>query len=88
VAIVPSILRPSRRLFHVMRVMHKREPLFISLAVLWDKRRTLPRYAERFSELLTAHMRQTFPDSQPAKTRISRASRGAGKSAATAEKPK
>ena len=88
VAIVPSILRPSRRLFHVMRVMHKREPLFISLAVLWDKRRTLPRYAERFSELLTTHMRQTFPDSQPAKNHMSRASRGAGKSAAPAETPK
>lgn len=83
VAIVPSILRPSRREFHVMRVMHKREPLYISLAVLWDKRRTLPRHAERFSELLTRHMRQTFPDSHPARNGATGARRGAVNSAAS-----
>jgi hypothetical protein len=44
-----------------MRVTHRREPLEIALAVLWDKRRTLPRYAEGFSELLDRHIRRVFP---------------------------
>lgn len=60
VAIVPSIMRPERRPLQVMRVTHKREPLRIQPAILWDKRRTLPRYAEAFSELLTAHIEAEF----------------------------
>jgi DNA-binding transcriptional LysR family regulator len=61
VAIVPSILRTDPRRLRIMRVTHRREPLEIALAVLWDKRRTLPRYAEGFSELLDQHIRRVFP---------------------------
>ena len=43
-----------------MRVTHKREPLRISPAILWDRRRTLPRYAEGFSELLAEHVEEAF----------------------------
>ena len=39
-----------------MRATHKREPLRIAPAILRDKRRTLPRYAEGFSELLVEHI--------------------------------
>jgi DNA-binding transcriptional LysR family regulator len=70
VAIVPSILRTDRRALHVMRVTHMRTPLQIALAVLWDKRRTLPRYAEGFADLLAADIRKVFPDSQPAPRKI------------------
>jgi DNA-binding transcriptional LysR family regulator len=62
VAIVPSILRPDRQALSVMSVTHLGRPLRISLAVLWDRRRTLPRYAKGFAELLAAHLRDTFAD--------------------------
>lgn len=63
IAIVPSIMRPECRPLKVLRVTHRREPLRIAPAVLWDKRRTLPRYAEGFSDLLTAHVLEAFPRS-------------------------
>lgn len=61
VAIIPSILRPDESRLRVMGVTHRGEPLHIALAVLWDKRRTLPRYAETFSALLAQHVRRQFP---------------------------
>lgn len=60
VAIIPSILRPDPGQLRVMRVTHRDEPLQIALAVLWDKRRTLPRYAENFSALLAQHIHDQF----------------------------
>jgi DNA-binding transcriptional LysR family regulator len=74
IAVIPSIVRTERSDVRVMHVTHRREPLQISLAVLWDKRRTLPRYAEGFAELLSAHMQELFP--------ISRATRGPVRAAA------
>jgi DNA-binding transcriptional LysR family regulator len=61
VAIVPSILRPDLLALQVMSVTHMGKPLRIALAVLWDRRRTLPKYAEGFAELLAAHVRDLFP---------------------------
>jgi DNA-binding transcriptional LysR family regulator len=61
IAIIPSVLRTNRSPVRTMQVTHHREPLHIALAVLWDKRRTLPHYAEDFSELLVAHIREVFP---------------------------
>ena len=61
IAVIPSIVRTDRSKVRVMQVTHRREPLQISLAVLWDKRRTLPSYAEGFSELLAAHIQELFP---------------------------
>lgn len=61
VAIIPSILRTDRDRLRVLRVTHRSEPLQIELAVLWDKRRILPRYVEDFSELLAQHIREQFP---------------------------
>jgi DNA-binding transcriptional LysR family regulator len=75
IAIIPSILRTDRRLLHVMRVTHRRQPLEIALAVLRDKRRTLPRCAADFPELLTAHIRELFPHSRPAVGHARRQSR-------------
>ena len=43
------------------RVTYRRDPLLLKLAVLWDRQRTLPRYAQEFSELLAEHIRDIFP---------------------------
>jgi DNA-binding transcriptional LysR family regulator len=69
VAIIPSILRTDHRRLRSMRVTHRREPLQISLAVLWDKRRTLPRCAADFPGLLSEHIREQFPRSRPPESR-------------------
>jgi DNA-binding transcriptional LysR family regulator len=71
VAIVPSILRPERRGLKIMTVTQQAKPLRIFLAVLSDKRRTLPGYAARFADLLAAHIEETFraPLSQRAVSR-------------------
>jgi DNA-binding transcriptional LysR family regulator len=63
VAIVPSILRPDLTALHVMRVTHASKPLQIFPAVLWDRRRPRPRYADGFAEELAAHYREIFPRS-------------------------
>jgi DNA-binding transcriptional LysR family regulator len=60
IAVIPSILRTDQMDVQVMRVTHRGEALGISLAVLWDRRRALPRYAEGFSELLAAHVHEVF----------------------------
>jgi DNA-binding transcriptional LysR family regulator len=64
IAIIPSVLRTNRSPVRTIQVTHRCEPLHIPLAVLWDKRRTLPHYAEGFSELLAAHIREVFPISR------------------------
>jgi DNA-binding transcriptional LysR family regulator len=60
VAIIPSILRAESPTLRLLRVTDGHEPLHIELAVLWDRRRTLPRYAEGFSDLLAHHIRMVF----------------------------
>lgn len=82
VAVIPSILRTDRRRLRIMRVTHRREPLRISLAVLWDKKRTLLRHAEAFSELMAQHIREAFSVGTSAKARSAAAAKAsrAGKS--------
>jgi DNA-binding transcriptional LysR family regulator len=61
VAVVPSILQRDLRKLRVHRVTHRGDPLLLKLAVLWDRQRTLPRYAQEFSWLLAEHIRDIFP---------------------------
>jgi len=61
VAIVPSILQRDLGKFRVRRVTYRGDPLHLKLAVLWDRQRTLPRYAQEFSDLLAEHIRAIFP---------------------------
>jgi LysR family transcriptional regulator, nitrogen assimilation regulatory protein len=61
VAIIPSILRTDRSAVRTLRVTHRGELLQIALAVLWDKRRTLPRFAQEFSQALAEHIGAVFP---------------------------
>ncbi len=61
VAIIPSALQVERSRLRIFSVTLKGEPLCEPLAIFWDKRRTLPRYATAFCEMLAAHMRKTRP---------------------------
>ncbi|MEX2127712.1 MAG: LysR family transcriptional regulator [Xanthobacteraceae bacterium] len=61
IAIIPSILRTDRRSLRTMRVTQRRQPLQISLAVIWDRRRMLAEHAGACGEILTKHVRETFP---------------------------
>jgi DNA-binding transcriptional LysR family regulator len=65
VAVVPSVLPTHRYRLRIVRITHRRRPLREPLAVLWDKRRVLPRYAEEFYASLAAYMREVFPISKP-----------------------
>lgn len=65
VAIIPSILKVDPWKLRVMRVTHRRAPLHLALAVMWDRRRTLPRYAEEFADLMDQHIRMMFFDGGP-----------------------
>jgi DNA-binding transcriptional LysR family regulator len=78
VAVIPSVLRTDRSPVRIMRVTHRREPLHITVAVLWDRRRTLPHYAEGFSELLAAHVREMYPTPRPARLQVAAARASAG----------
>jgi LysR family nitrogen assimilation transcriptional regulator len=58
VAIVPSVIRTHRYRLHIVRIGYKRKPIKDGRAVVWDKRRVLPRYAKDFCQLLAAHVRE------------------------------
>jgi DNA-binding transcriptional LysR family regulator len=65
VAIVPSALRIDRYPLRIARVTYQGKPLREPLAIFWDARRPLPRYAAAFCETLAAHVRKVFPISRP-----------------------
>ncbi len=66
VAVIPSIIETDPATIRTSPVTYRGESLLLTLAVLWDKRRTLPHYAESFAELLTAFLREAFTDTRPA----------------------
>ena len=61
VAIVPSTARVDRRKLLVGRVSCRNKPLKVELAVIWEKRRPLPRYGAGFFESFAAHLKEIFP---------------------------
>lgn len=65
IAIIPSAMQTYRYALDVVRITYEARPLTDPLAVVWDRRRTLPRYAETFCELLAIHMRKLFPIAHP-----------------------
>jgi DNA-binding transcriptional LysR family regulator len=65
VAIIPSVVRTHRYTLQFAWVTHRRKPLREPLTVQWNQRRTLPRYAKGFCELLDEYMRKVFPISRP-----------------------
>jgi len=71
VAIVPSAVQIDRYSLRIARVTYGGKPLREPLAVFWDKRRPLPRYAVAFCEMLAEHVRAVFPISRPSEPKRS-----------------
>ena len=65
VAIAASTFRTHRYDLKIVRVTYRGRPLREPLAVLWDKRRPLPRYATAFCEMWAKHVREVFPITRP-----------------------
>lgn len=61
VAIIPSAVRIHRYRVRVLRITYRGKPLSEPLAVVSDNRRPLPAYATVFREMLSEHVRKTFP---------------------------
>jgi len=64
-AVVPDSVRISSRKLRIARLAFRGEPLGAPLAILWDRLRPLPRYAEGFREAFAKHMREVYPISGP-----------------------
>lgn len=65
VAIIPSTLRAHRYRLRVVGVTYQGRPLREPLAIFWERRRPLPRYATAFCHMLAAHVREVFPITRP-----------------------
>lgn len=65
VAVVPSAVQIDRYPLRIARVTYRGKALREPLAIFWDLRRPLPRYAKSFCEMLSAHVREIFPISKP-----------------------
>ena len=61
VAIIPSALQVERSRLRTFSVNFQGEPICEPLAIFWDRRRTLPRYAMAFCEMLAVYMLKTRP---------------------------
>jgi DNA-binding transcriptional LysR family regulator len=64
IAVIPSTVRVADRRLAVARLAYLGKPLQTPRAVLWDRRRSLPAYAEAFCAMLAAHMRELFADAR------------------------
>jgi DNA-binding transcriptional LysR family regulator len=65
IAIIPSTLRADRYRLRIVGLTYQGKPLREPLAMFWDKRRPLPRYATAFCNLLGAYVREIFPVTRP-----------------------
>jgi DNA-binding transcriptional LysR family regulator len=65
VAIVPSDLRLHRYNLKTLRLTHQRKPIQEPVSIFWSKRRSQPRYAQDFCELLAEYVRKGIPIAQP-----------------------
>jgi DNA-binding transcriptional LysR family regulator len=69
VAVIPSALRTDRHALRIIGLTYRGNPLREPLAIFWDKRRPLPRYATGFCKMLAEHMRKVFPITRPSKSK-------------------
>jgi DNA-binding transcriptional LysR family regulator len=65
VAIIPSQLRADRYDLRIARITYRGKPLREPLAMLWDRRRPLPRYGVEYCEMLRDYAREIFPITSP-----------------------
>ena len=69
VAVIPSQLRCDRYRLRIVRITSRGRPLREPLAMLWDRRRPLPRYAAAYCEMLSEYVREVFPITRPSETK-------------------
>ncbi len=62
IAVVPSNVRFHRYTLRALQITHQRRPLQEPLSIFWDKRRSLPRYAHDFCELLAGYIPKVIPN--------------------------
>jgi DNA-binding transcriptional LysR family regulator len=55
VAIVPATFRSKGERVRIARLVLRRKPVTMPLAILWDSNKPLPRFAENFPELFSTH---------------------------------
>ena len=55
-AIIPSVVQTQRHALKLRRIIYRRKPIREPVAIVWDNRRILPRYAQDFCKLLSVHM--------------------------------
>lgn len=67
VAIIPSQLQTHRYDLKIVRITYRGKPVREPLAILWDKRRPLPRFATAYCDMLAKYMREVFPITRPSK---------------------
>ena len=65
VAIISSTFEASRYNLKITPIVYRSRTLREPLAVLWDKRRPLPRYATAFCRMWAEHVREVFPITRP-----------------------
>jgi DNA-binding transcriptional LysR family regulator len=61
VAIIQTAVPVNRYKLKIARITNRRKSMILPMATIWDKRRTLPRYVDKFCRLLGDHMRQILP---------------------------
>jgi DNA-binding transcriptional LysR family regulator len=62
VAIVPATFRRKGERVRIARLEFRRKPVTMPLAILWDGNKPLPRFAENFPELFSAHAKALMRD--------------------------
>src|SRR5262245_4765319 len=83
VAIIASTFRTHRYDLNILRLTYRGRPLREPLAVLWDKRRPLPRYATAFCQMWAEHVREVFPITRPSEPKLNAKKRPAPRKAKT-----
>jgi DNA-binding transcriptional LysR family regulator len=68
VAIISSALRTHRYKLRIVGVTHQGKPIRQPVAIFWDKRRPLPRYATAFCQMLAEHVAEVFPITRPSES--------------------
>jgi DNA-binding transcriptional LysR family regulator len=72
VAIIPSQLKADRYRLRIVAITYRGRPLREPLAMLWDRRRPLSRYAVAYCEMLREYAREIFPITSPSRHRATR----------------
>jgi DNA-binding transcriptional LysR family regulator len=64
IAVVTTAIRADGYTLRFVRITDRRNPIEVPQAIVWDKRRVLPRYAQDFCEMLAERMRKPWTANQ------------------------